>query len=94
MSESTGTTSFLWDHIGVTTTVRGGRYSTTTMRVPVVMASSLVGGVGVEGLGAAAHGDHHLAESAGSDAAGDPADLADHLLVSQLVLSWSGRARV
>ena len=42
-----------------------------------------VGGVGVERLGAAADRDHHLAELAGRDGAGDPAHLPDHHLVGQ-----------
>src|SRR5215212_1773819 len=42
-----------------------------------------VGGVGVEGLAAAADGDHDLAHPFGADRAGHAADLPDHLLVGQ-----------
>src|SRR5215216_4044779 len=42
-----------------------------------------VGGIGVEGLAAAADGDHHLADPFGADRAGHAADLPDHLLVGQ-----------
>src|SRR4029453_17473683 len=42
-----------------------------------------VGGVGVEGLAAAADGDHDLADPFGSDRAGHASDLPDHLLVGQ-----------
>src|SRR5829696_7158657 len=43
----------------------------------------VVGGVGVEGLAAAADGDHHLADPLGADGPGHPSDLPDHLLVGQ-----------
>src|SRR5512133_2872072 len=42
-----------------------------------------VGGIGVEGLAAAADGDHDLAHPFGPDRAGHAADLPDHLLVGQ-----------
>src|ERR687897_3889394 len=42
-----------------------------------------VGGVGVEGLAAAADGDHDLADPLGADGAGHPSDLPDHPLVGQ-----------
>src|SRR4029450_5831339 len=42
-----------------------------------------LGGVGVEGLGAATDGDHHLADPLGADGAAHPSDLPDHLLVGQ-----------
>src|SRR5918994_1202185 len=42
-----------------------------------------VGGIGVEGLAAAADGDHDLADPFGSDRAGHASDLPDHLLVGQ-----------
>src|SRR5215212_4657142 len=42
-----------------------------------------LGGIGVEGLAAAADGDHHLADPFGSDGPGHPSDLSDHLLVGQ-----------
>src|SRR4029450_12322196 len=42
-----------------------------------------VGGIGVEGLAAAADGDHDLADPFGSDRAGHAADLPEHLLVGQ-----------
>src|SRR5215213_11173202 len=53
-----------------------------------------VGGVGVEGLGAAADGDHDLADPLGPDGTGHPPDLPDHLLVGQPDprLPWSCRA--
>src|SRR5215216_2877798 len=43
----------------------------------------VVGGIGVEGLAAAADGDHHLADPLGADGPGHPSDLPDHLLVGQ-----------
>ena len=81
-------------HILVTTTVRGGKYSTTTMRVPGEDLVVALGGVGVERLGAAAHRDHDFADHARADPAGDPADLAHHLLVSHAASLVSSRPSV
>src|ERR1700730_740999 len=49
--------------------------------------------VGVEGLAAAAYGDHDLAQAARCDRAGDPADLPEHLLVNHLGTIFHQRKR-
>ena len=67
-------------HILVTTTVRGGKYSTTTIVDPVRMVSSCRC-VGVERLGPTTNRDHDLADHPRPDTTGHPADLAHHLLV-------------